>query len=432
MDLELVTIGTELLLGFTVDTNSAFIGQTLAAAGVRIVRRTSVGDDPEAVRAAVREALGRTGLVLTTGGLGPTRDDLSKHAVAEVFGAPLEFHQEIWDDLVARWTRMGRTIAERNRCQAEVPRGAVVLANRWGSAPGLWISGGLGEVIMLPGVPVEMQGLLTHEVLPRLLPRVGGRVVRSRTIRTTGIPESTLAERVSDIEDGVAPVTLAFLPGLEGVDLRLTAWGVQPDEADGLLEEASRRLFGRLGDNAYATGETDLAEVLLSACRERGLTVAVAESCTGGMIGNRITSVPGSSDVFLGGVVCYANSAKERLGVPARILADHGAVSEEAVRAMASAAREQFGSDLAVSVSGIAGPGGGSERNPVGTVWFGFAAASGLTAHRYGFPGSRHDIRARATQFAIFGLLARARSAGAGGTGTARLQGSNRPPEGAP
>jgi PncC family amidohydrolase len=136
--------------------------------------------------------------------------------------------------------------------------------------------------------------------------------------------------------------------------------------------------------------------------------------------------------VFLGGVVCYANSAKERLGVPARILADHGAVSEEAVRAMASAAREQFGSDLAVSVSGIAGPGGGSERNPVGTVWFGFADASGLTAHRYGFPGSRHDIRARATQFAIFGLLSRARSAGAGGTGTARLQGSNRPPEGAP
>lgn len=413
MDLELVTIGTELLLGFTVDTNSAFIGQALAGVGVRIVRRTSVGDEPNAVGTAVREALGRTGLVLTTGGLGPTRDDLSKDVVAGIFEAPLEFHQEIWDDLVARWSRMGRVISERNRGQALVPRGAVVLPNRRGSAPGLWLSGAPGEVIMLPGVPSEMKGLLLEEVLPRLLPRVGGTVVRSLTLRTTGIPESALAERVSDIEDTLAPLTLAYLPSLSGVDMRLTAWGVEPTEADRLLEQASSRLVGRLGQHAYATGEAELAAVLIEVCRGRGLTVAVAESCTGGMIAERITSIPGSSGVFLGGIVAYANSIKEQLGVEPRILTEHGAVSEEAVRAMAGAVRERYRCDLAVSVSGIAGPGGGSEEKPVGTVWFGFAGREGVAAVRYVFPGSRAEVRSRAAQFALFGLLTRANSAGA-------------------
>jgi nicotinamide-nucleotide amidase len=266
---------------------------------------------------------------------------------------------------------------------------------------------------MLPGVPAEMQGLLTTQVLPRLVPRVAGTVVRSRTLRTTGIPESTLAERVSDIEDTLAPVTLAYLPGLGGVDLRFTAWNLEPREADRLLDAACNRLSERLGRNAYGTGETDLAEVLLAACRERGLTVAVAESCTGGMVAERITEIPGSSEVFLGGVIAYANPAKERLGVSAGILAMHGAVSEESVHAMAGAVRDQFGSDLAVAVSGIAGPGGGSEEKPVGTVWFGFADRQGVVAERYVFPGTRHDIRARATQFALHGLLLRALSAGA-------------------
>jgi nicotinamide-nucleotide amidase len=413
MDLELITIGTELLLGFTVDTNSAFIGQTLAAAGVRIVRRTSVPDEPEAVRAAVREALGRTRLVLTTGGLGPTKDDLSKHAVAEVFGLPLEFHPEIWDDLTTRWARMGRKIAEKNRCQAEVPRAALVLPNRWGSAPGLWISGDLGEVIMLPGVPTEMQGLLVHEVLPRLTPRLGGAVVRSLLVRTTGIPESSLAERIEDIEDGLAPLTLAFLPGLTGVDLRVTAWRVLPDEADRMLGAASARLFERLGEHAYGSGDADLAEVLLAACKAGELTIAVAESCTGGMLGERITAVPGSSAVFAGGVIAYADSVKLELGVPARILEQHGAVSGETAAAMAASVRTRFDTDLAVAVTGIAGPDGGSPGKPVGTVWFGFADRGAVETVRYVFPGSRDDIRARAAQYALSGLLRRAKAAGA-------------------
>ena len=413
MNLELVTIGTELLLGFTIDTNSAYVGQSLAAVGIRIVRRTSVPDDAGAVRDAVRDALRRTRLVLTTGGLGPTRDDLSKHAVAGLFGLPLDFHQDIWDELAARWARMGRKIGERNRGQAEVPRGALVLPNKWGTAPGLWITGDLGEVIMLPGVPAEMRGLVTHEVVPRLAARSGARVVRSCVVRTTGIPESTLAERVSDLEDALGPLTLAYLPGLEGVDLRLTAWDSPPDAADAALSAAAAQLEARLGDHAYGRDEDDLAAVLLEACRTRGLTVAVAESCTGGLVGFRITAIPGSSAVFAGGLVCYDDSLKRELGVPDRILSEHGAVSRESVTTMATAARERFGTSLAAAVSGIAGPDGGSPEKPVGSVWFAFADARGVEAAHYIFPGSRHDIRARAAQFALLGLLRRAKSAGA-------------------
>ncbi len=413
MNLELVTIGTELLLGFTVDTNAAFAGQALAGAGVRIVRRTTLSDDPALLREGIAEALGRTGLVLTTGGLGPTRDDVSKQVVADLFGLPLEFQESLWTALVERFARMGRRISDRNRCQAEVPRGATVLPNRWGTAPGLWISGALGEVIMLPGVPIEMRGLLSHEVLPRLAARAGGRVVRSRTVRTTGIAESTLADRVTAIEDTLAPLSLAYLPGLDGVDLRLTAWDLEPAAADALLDAASDRLRTELGDNAYGIGEDDLAGLLIDECRRRGLMLAVAESCTGGMIGERITAIPGSSDVFLGGVIAYANRLKSEFGVADRILEAHGAVSEETVKAMAQGALEKLGADLVVAVSGIAGPEGGTADKPVGTVWFGFARKSAVEAVRYVFPGTRHEIRARASQLALFGLLRHAKSAGA-------------------
>ena len=408
MNLELVTIGTELLLGFTVDTNSAFLGKALGSAGVRIVRRTSVPDDPAAVRAAVDEALTRTGLVITTGGLGPTRDDLSKHAVVGLLGLSLEFRQEIWNDLVERWARMGRRIGDRNRGQAEVPAGATILPNRWGTAPGLWIPSERGTVIMLPGVPAEMRGLTTHEVVPRLQAMAGGRVIRSVVVRTTGIPESTLAERVADIEDGLGDLSLAYLPSLEGVDLRITAWGMEPEAADAALAAAAAVFEERLGDHAYGRDEDDLAAVLLERCRGQGLTVSVAESCTGGLIGARITAVPGSSAVFAGGMICYADSLKTELGVPERILDLHGAVSEEAVRAMAEASRERFGTSIAAAVSGIAGPDGGSAEKPVGTVWFGFAGPGGTSAERYVFPGSRRDIRARAAQFALLGLLQKA------------------------
>ncbi|MGH7732602.1 MAG: competence/damage-inducible protein A, partial [Gemmatimonadales bacterium] len=265
MNIEIVTIGTELLLGFTVDTNSAFAGRALAERGVQVVRRTSVPDEPAAIAAAVQEALGRTGVVLTTGGLGPTRDDITKKVVADIFEAPLEFQEALWLALVERYRRRGMTPVASNRSQAEVPRGATVLPNPRGSAPGLWLQGAPGLVVMLPGVPREMEHLLTDEVLPRLVSRAGAQVVRSRVVRTAAIGESVLAERLGDIESAVAPLTLAYLPGVTGVDLRVTAWDLEAADADRHLAAAVEILKARAGAHAFGEGDADLADVLLGA-----------------------------------------------------------------------------------------------------------------------------------------------------------------------
>ena len=411
MNLELVTIGTELLLGFTVDTNGAEIARALAAVGVAVVRRTTVSDSPDAIRDAVRAGLARTGAVLTTGGLGPTRDDISKRAVAELYGAPLEFDERVWAALVERFARLGRVPVESNRSQAEVPRGATVLPNRWGTAPGLWLDGAPGLVVMLPGVPGEMRKLLEHEVAPRLAARSDGRVIRSRLVRTTGVPESTLAERMGEIEREIAPLSLAYLPGLDGVDLRVSAWRLPPDEADARLAAAVSLLRERGGEHVYGEDETDLAELVLAAARGGGVRLATAESCTGGLVGARLTEIPGSSDVYLGGVVAYANELKTGvLGVDPALVAEHGAVSEPVALAMVRGAIERLGADAAVSVTGIAGPGGGTAAKPVGTIWYGVAHAGAAAAHRALLPGSRHDIRARAAQAALHLLLRRLRT----------------------
>src|SRR5688572_14487189 len=399
MNIELVTIGTELLLGLTVDTNGAEIARELAALGVRVTRCTSVADRGDEIRDAVAEGLGRTGAVLTTGGLGPTRDDITKKVVADLFGAPLEFDQSVWDALLARFARLERKPVESNRSQAEVPRGATVLPNRWGTAPGLWIEGRPGLVILLPGVPLEMRRLLEHEVAPRLSRRSGQSVIRSVLVRTSGVPESTLAEKIGNIEAEIAPITLAYLPGLEGVDLRLSAWGLAPDEADRRLAEATALLRGRAGHHVYGEGDSDLAALVLEEARARGARLAVAESCTGGLIGSRLTEIPGSSDVFVGGVIAYDNAVKrDVLGVPEPLLAQHGAVSEPVARAMAEGAIRRFGVTAAVAVTGVAGPGGGSPDKPVGTVWLACAVDGKVEARRSMFPGTRQEVRARAAQ----------------------------------
>ncbi|HEU4763145.1 MAG TPA: competence/damage-inducible protein A [Gemmatimonadales bacterium] len=404
MDIELVTIGTELLLGFTVDTNSAFAGQALAARGVRVVRRTSVRDEPHAIRDAVREALARTGVVITTGGLGPTRDDISKKVVADLFDAPLEFNDGLWAAMVERYRRLGRVPVDSNRSQAEVPRGATILPNRWGSASGLWLEGKPGVAILLPGVPLEMRNLMEHEVVPRLAARTGnGSVIRSRSLRTAAIAEAVLAERLGEIESDIAPLTLAYLPDTTGVDLRLTAWDLAPADADRRLAAAAELIRARAGGHVFGEGNADLAAVLLEALRRSKVRLAVAESCTGGLVGGRITAIPGSSDVFLGATVAYANAVKTaQLDVAAELIERHGAVSEEVARAMARGARERFGAEAAVSVTGIAGPDGGSEAKPVGTVWFGVSVGDHEETVRYVFLGGREEIRARAAQMALY------------------------------
>jgi nicotinamide-nucleotide amidase len=408
VEIEVVTIGTELLLGLTLDTNGAEIARALAARGVRVNRRTSVADRPDEIRAAIADALQRTGAVLTTGGLGPTRDDVTKKVVAELFGAPLEFDESVWANLVERFARLERKPAASNRSQAEVPRGATVLRNRWGTAPGLWLEGGPGLAIMLPGVPFEMRKLMEHEVVPRLAAKAGSSVIRSLVVRTSGLPESSLAERIGEIETEIAPLTLAYLPGLEGVDLRLSAWDLAPDEADRRLRSAGDLLRGRAGESVYAEGEGDLAALVLEQARTRGIRLAVAESCTGGLLGARLTEIPGSSDGFVGGVIAYDNEVKvELLGVSAALLAEHGAVSEPIVRAMAQGAAQRFGVSAALAVTGIAGPGGGSPEKPVGTVWIGCALRADVETRRIMFPGNRHEIRARAAQAALLLLYRR-------------------------
>jgi len=412
VELEVVTVGTELLLGYTLDSNSAEIGRQLARIGVRVARRTSVADDGAAIRDAVGAALGRSRAALITGGLGPTRDDITKHTVAELFGAPLEFDDAIWQELVARWARLGRRLAEANRTQAMVPRGATVLPNRWGTAPGLWLEGAPGIAIMLPGVPREMRGLLEHEVVPRLAARTGGRVIRSRTLRTTGIPESSLSDRIGPIEGELAPLTLAYLPGLEGVDLRVTCWDADPADADRKLAAAIERLRASAGSHVYGEEEADLAAVVLDAARKSGVTLAVAESCTGGLVGGRLTAVPGSSDVFLGGVIAYHNEAKQSLlEVPAEVLDREGAVSEATARLMAEGVARRLGAGAAVAVTGIAGPAGGTEEKPVGTICFATTVGGVTRSSRTILPGERYEVRTRATQLALYLLLARLQEA---------------------
>jgi len=402
MKLEVVTIGTELVLGLTPDTNAADLGRALAAAGAEIVRHVSVPDRPAAIRAAIAEALERTGFVIATGGLGPTRDDMTKLEVAALFGKPLRLDAGVLASLEARFRRLGRPMPAVNRTQAEVPEGATVLPNPRGTAPGLWIEDDRGRVaVLLPGVPSEMRGLLVEEVLPRVAQRVGNpRVVLSRTLRTTGVPESALAERIGSVEDDIAPLTLAYLPSTDGVDLRLTAWSLPPEEAEQRLTAHAAALRARLEDHYYGQDGADLAAVVLDLLR--GQRLAVGESCTGGLIAARITAVPGASEVFVGGVVAYANGTKtDLLDVPAATLEAHGAVSEQAVRAMAEGVQRRFDAGAAIAVTGIAGPGGGTPEKPVGTVWLAARLGSDTNAVKRVFPGDRGEIRARAAQAAL-------------------------------
>ncbi len=406
--IELLTIGTELLLGFTVDTNSAELGRALATAGVPVVRRTSVSDDPAAIREAASQALARTGAFIATGGLGPTADDITKKVIADLFGMPLSFRPEVWAALLERFARAGRIPVEKNRSQAEVPDGAVILPNRWGTAPGLWLESPAALAILLPGVPSEMRGLLRHEVLPRLASRAGAQVVRSRALRTTGVPESSLAERLSGVEEALAPLSLAYLPGVTGVDLRLTAWNLAADEADRRLAAGMALLRARAGTGCYGEDEDDLAEIVLAHARRAGLLLATAESCTGGGVGARLTAVPGSSDVYLGGVVAYHNQVKVALlEVPEALIAKHGAVSEPVAAAMAAGVAGRLHADLAISVTGIAGPSGGTEEKPVGLVYLGIFDRGKVTVHRHQFVGDREEVRLRAGQMALFRVLQR-------------------------
>ena len=408
---ELITIGDELLLGFTIDTNAAHISRALAEAGVAVVRRTTVGDEADRIAAAVSEALERTGAVITTGGLGPTSDDLTKPSIARIFGRKMVLDEEIAAALERRWKSRfpAGKFPATNRVQAEIPEGASILTNRHGSAPGIWLEDEKGRwVAMIPGVPREMRGMLAEEVLPRIKVLAGSSdtAVVSGTLRTTGIAESAVAELLGprffgDPETDLGSLPLAYLPGIAGVDLRVTVKGLPRQRAEALVREAILKLRERVGAYVYGEGEADLAAVVLEQCRTANLKLAVAESCTGGLLEERITNIPGSSGVFLGGVVAYHNDVKrDILGVGSEELTRFGAVSEEVVLQMATGVRATLGADVGIAITGVAGPGGGTPEKPVGLVWIAVAGTE-ARARRFQMIGDRSEIRQRAAQAAL-------------------------------
>ncbi len=409
MNVELVSIGNELLLGYTIDTNAAYFARQAAAHGIRVVRRATVGDGPEEIVAAVREALERTGAVITSGGLGPTADDLTKQSIAELFGRAMYLDESIVESLRARWKARGwpGELPIANRNQAMIPEGAEIIQNDHGSAPGIWLQDESQRwVAMLPGVPREFRGMAREQLIPRIIALQGsnqaGLVVQSRTLRTTGIAESALADALGALAKDPLGVRLAYLPGYEGVDLRITVFDEPSEVAASMLDGAESALRERVGKWIYGTEDADLADLVLQALRARGMRIAVAESCTGGMLGMRLTAIPGSSDVVDGGTIAYHNAVKVReLGVQESTLAAHGAVSEETAREMASGVRARFGVDVGVSITGIAGPGGGTTEKPVGTFCVAVDLRGQLRSVRTSGVGDRHEIRQRAAQAAL-------------------------------
>ncbi|MBM3450198.1 MAG: competence/damage-inducible protein A [Armatimonadetes bacterium] len=407
---EIISVGTELLLGQITDTNATHICQRLAEAGVAVFYRQTVGDNQARVQEAFRNAWQRADLVLFTGGLGPTEDDLTKESVAAELGVPMVEHQASMRHLEAYFARRNRTLTPNQRRQAMLPEGADPIPNALGSAPGvLWNRDGR-IIAMVPGVPREMRGMVDEAILPALRARgwIADEVIRSRVVRTIGVGEGALEDQIKDLLKTSNP-TIAPLVHQGEVHLRVTGRG-KPGEVDRLLDAGERLLRDRLGDVVYGLDTTTLEGAIGVLLAASGKTVAVAESCTGGLIGHRLTRIAGSSAYFLGGVVAYANDVKsDMLGVPKETLAAHGAVSSETAEAMARGVRERLGADYGLSVTGIAGPGGGTDEKPVGLVYLSLANGGGVRIVRqdYGTEPGREGIKYNASQAAL-NLLRRA------------------------
>jgi nicotinamide-nucleotide amidase len=388
---ELLTIGDEILYGQITDTNTQWMGSVLADIGVRVVRKSSVGDDRKAILAVLAEAETRADIILMTGGLGPTKDDLTKHLLCEYFGTTLQLNDEALAMVTDFFARRGRELTELNRQQAALPVGSTYLPNTRGTAPGMWFERNGRVFVSMPGVPHEMKGLMTDEVLPRLQTQFVLPTIYHKMIRTIGIGESYLAERITAWEESLPPhIRLAYLPSMGMVKLRLTAFGEDRAQLQADVEAEIERVIPLIWPYVYGYDADELEDVLAQLLRASGQTVAVAESCTGGYLAHLLTKVPGSSAYFLGGIVSYANAVKEQaLGVRPEILQEHGAVSEATIRAMAEGVRTRLGASIGLATSGIAGPDGGTPDKPVGTVWIAVADAGGTLTRRLQLGGTR-------------------------------------------
>jgi nicotinamide-nucleotide amidase len=405
---ELLATGDELLTGQVVDTNSPWLMDRLWDAGVMVRRKTLVGDDRGDLAAAMAECTGRADLVVMSGGLGPTEDDLTAECVAALLGVPLELHAPSLAAIEERFRRLGRTMTANNARQARFPRGARIHPNRFGTAPGFTVQAGRGELTCLPGVPVEYRGLAEEVVLPWVAARVGERPA-ARVVKLIGVPESTADQLLRPVMDDPAnrEVRFGFRAHFPEVHLKWTVTGPRAESRADAIETEALRIFG---EAAWGRGKEELPALVVERLRARGQRLALGESCTGGLLAQLVTSIPGASVVFGLGAVAYANEAKERLlGVDPALIATHGAVSEPVARAMAEGARRAGGADWGIGITGIAGPDGGTPEKPVGTVHLALAGPAGTTAVARLYRGDRDRVR-RAAAFEALDLLRRALS----------------------
>lgn len=372
---EILTIGDEILYGQIVDTNSQWMGSELSDAGIKVIHKSTVGDVERDIMVAFAEAEKRADIVLITGGLGPTSDDLTKPCLAKYFDCEMRIHEEALAEVTEFFTSRGRALTEVNRLQASLPVCCEKITNRMGTAPGMWFERNGKVFVSMPGVPHEMKTMMSEIIIPKLCKTFQTPTILHTVIRTVGIGESFLAEKISSWENELpSHIKLAYLPGYGEVKLRLTTAGNNEALLRKELESQVEKIKPLAGDYIYTVGSEPLEVVVGQTLRARGLTISVAESCTGGYLAHLITSVPGSSDYFTGSIVAYANDVKIReLGVSTDTLAKYGAVSEPTIKQMAEGVRRKFNTDIGVATSGIAGPAGGTPEKPVGTVWIAYA-----------------------------------------------------------
>jgi nicotinamide-nucleotide amidase len=403
MNAEIVAIGTELLLGQNVDTNSAWLAQQLALLGVDVYGFQQVGDNEKRMEAALKGACERSQVVITTGGLGPTVDDLTRKVAAKVGQKTLVYYENLAKAMEAKFFRSGKPFPQSNLNQAFIPQGATLIPNPVGTAPGFILKIDKTYLVTLPGVPSEMKAMFEQTVKPFLKGlEPGTSIIKSRVYRTTGMSESRLNEKIADIFESSQNPTIGVLAHPEGVDIRLTAKAPNDEEADKLIDALGKVLLTRLPNNIYGLDKDELESIVGQMLTTRHMTLATAESCTGGLISRRITQVSGSSTYFLRGYVVYSNEAKsDMLKVDPKMIKNKGAVSAEVAEVLAVNARTQSAASVAISTTGIAGPTGGTEEKPVGLVYIGLSDDQTTHTFKFQFTGDREVVQLKASQAAL-------------------------------
>lgn len=395
MKVEILCVGTELLLGDILNTNAQFLAKEFANMGFSMYHQTVVGDNVDRLKKEFELAINRADVVITTGGLGPTKDDLTKETAAEYFNKKLVFDKESYDKIVKYFNKLGREISENNKKQAYLPEGCTILKNDYGTAPGCIIDENGKIVILLPGPPREAAPMFKNYVVP-YLKKYQKEVLVSKVLRVTGIGEGNAAEMLKDLIDNQTNPTIAPYAKENEVTFRITAKAESEKEALRFIEPMEKAVRQRLGDNVYGEGETSLEDVVGAMLIQKKLTIATAESCTGGLLAGRFINYPGISEVFMDGAVTYSNNAKmHRLGVKKETLDKYGAVSSETAAEMAQGIAKTSGTDIGVSTTGIAGPGGGTKEKPVGLVYAGLYIRGKIKTKKFNIPGDRQRVRNR-------------------------------------